>query len=112
MSKQIAQFRYYGANKEGRNYPSDISRANLASGSIFSGHLPIVQLGIQALPGTKFYLNNSLDPIIIGATGIYELDIEGLSTITKIAFDAKSISVIEQNDGAYLLVDIMYEKME
>ena len=39
---------------------------------------PIIHLGIQTLPGTKIYLNGFYDaPIIIGATGIYELDLEG-----------------------------------
>jgi hypothetical protein len=37
--------------------------------------MPIVQLGIQSVPGTKFYLNGSNNPIIIGNTGIYELDL-------------------------------------
>jgi hypothetical protein len=40
--------------------------------------MPIVHLGIQTLPGTKVYLNSNMDaPVIIGATGIYELDLEG-----------------------------------
>ena len=32
------------------------------------------KLGIQAPPGTKFYINSSASPIMIGRTGIYELD--------------------------------------
>lgn len=32
------------------------------------------KLGIQAPPGTKFYINSSTSPIMIGRTGIYELD--------------------------------------
>lgn len=32
------------------------------------------KLGIQAPAGTKFYINSSTSPIMIGRTGIYELD--------------------------------------
>lgn len=106
MAKQIMQFRYYD-EKSNRNYPKNISKAKLSSGSIFSNYLPITQLGIQALPGTKFYLNNSTTPIIIGSTGIYELDLEGLSEITAFAFDAASIESINQNPNAYLIIDII-----
>ena len=42
------------------------------------------QIGIQALPGTKFRFNNSDGEIIIGSTGIYELDLKGLATISSI----------------------------
>jgi len=36
------------------------------------------------MPGVKFYVNNHTTPIIIGATGIYELNVDGLSNITDI----------------------------
>ena len=74
--------------------------------------MPVIQLGIQSLPGTKFYLNNSNDPIIIGNTGIYELDLNGLSEITAISFDRASINAIATNQNGYLIVDILYEDGE
>ena len=108
MAKQIMQFRYYDENNSGqKNYPKNINKAKLSSGSIFSDYLPITQLGIQALPGTKFYLNNGITPIIIGSTGIYELDLEGLSEITNLSFDAASIEGINKNSNAYLIVDVI-----
>lgn len=111
MAKQIKQFRYY---KQGspKNYPSNISIANLASGSIFSQYMPVIQLGVQSLPGTKFYLNNSNDPIIIGNTGIYELDLNGLSEVIAIAFDRTSINAVTTSQNGYLIVDILYEDGE
>lgn len=111
MAKQIKQFRYY---KQGspKNYPNNISIANLASGSIFSKYMPVIQLGIQSLPGTKFYLNNSNEPIIIGNTGIYELDLNGLSEVIAIAFDRTSINAIATSQNGYLVVDILYEDGE
>ena len=102
MANKIMQFRYYG-EKVSNNQPSNISASNLASGHIFSGYLPITQLGIQTLPGTKFYLNNSIYPVVVGSTGIYELDLKGVTQITEIHFDKRSLNLI--ND--YLIVDII-----
>lgn len=106
MANKIMQFRYYG-EKVSNNQPSNISASNLASGHIFSGYLPITQLGIQTLPGTKFYLNNSIYPVIIGSTGIYELDLKGVTQITEIHFDKRSLNLINENNNAYLIVDII-----
>ena len=107
MAKKIMQFRYYN-NGHNQNQPQGISKGTLVRGGIFTQYLPITQLGIQALPGTKFYLNNSTTPIIIGSTGIYEIDLEGLSEITDLRFDDKSVDAIHNNNNAYLIVDIIY----
>jgi hypothetical protein len=64
------------------------------------------------LPGTKFYLNDGKTPIIIGSTGIYEIDLEGLSEITRLSFDKTSISLIDKNAGAYLIIDLIYDNKE
>ena len=106
MANKIMQFRYYG-EKVSNNQPSNISASNLASGHIFSGYLPITQLGIQTLPGTKFYLNNSIYPVVIGSTGIYELDLKGITQITEIHFDKRSLNLINENNNAYLIIDII-----
>lgn len=107
MAKKITQFRYYSEGNA-KNQPSNINKAKLQSGSIFIGYTPITQLGIQALPGTKFYLNDGLSPILIGSNGIYELDLEGLSEINKITFEGSSIESINKNNNAYLIIDIIY----
>ena len=110
MAKQVMQFRYYQDGDEIKNCPAGlISGQSLTSGSLFENYYPIIQLGIQALPGTEFYLNNSNDPIIIGQTGIYELTLEGLSEITALEIDRKSLTAINNNINAYLIVDILYE---
>ena len=106
MANKIMQFRYYG-EKVSNNQPSNISASNLASGHIFSGYLPITQLGIQTLPGTKFYLNNSIYPVVVGSTGIYELALKGVTQITEIHFDKRSLNLINENNNAYLIVDII-----
>ena len=115
MAKQVKQFRFYEHNSD-KNYPNGssgkvaISYRNLTSGSIFLDYMPIIQLGIQALPGTQFYLNGSQIPVIIGHTGIYELNLDGLSEITSLKFDPKSIEAINGNANSYLIVDIIYEE--
>ena len=112
MTKQVKQFRFYQTNSD-KNYPSNkINYRTLISGSLFQDYMPISQLGIQSLPGTKFYLNNSNDPIIIGHTGIYELDLEGLAEITALSFDSKSIEAINGNNNSFLIIDIIYEREE
>ena len=111
MAKQVKQFRFYSENTKflENNYPSNINHNNLITGNIFVDYMPITQLGIQALPGTKFYLNNSDNPIIIGHTGIYEIELNGASEIIALRFDFKSIQAIENNDNAYLIIDMIYE---
>ena len=115
MAKKVKQIRYYNDTAD-KNYPSKNSGGpsyrNLISGSVFSNYMPIMQLGIQALPGTKFYLNGSNNPIIIGNTGIYELDLWGMAEINSLQFDANSLSLISSNDNAYLIIDMIYEDGE
>ena len=117
MAKKIKQFRYYGDNSS-KNQPTQIAINNqnknvtsidYINGNVFASYYPIVQLGIQALPGTKFFLNNSQEPIIMGYTGIYELDLEGSIEITKITFDRYSLDLINSLNDAVLLVDIIYD---
>ena len=110
MAKHVQQFRFYSNTAANVNYPREINYRNLSSGSIFANYMPITQLGIQSLPGTKFYLNNSEIPVIIGHTGIYELDLSGLSEITALRFDPKSLMAIDGNQNSFLIVDIIYEK--
>ena len=76
MAKHIMQFRYYGDNHID-NQPRGIIKEQLTqNGGIFTKYLPFTQLGIQTLPGSRFYLNNAESPIIVGSTGIYELELE------------------------------------
>lgn len=111
MAKRVGQIRWFG-NDSNQNYPSNVTLESLRQGSIFPRSYPIVQLGIQTLPGTKIYLNSSVTPIIIGSTGIYELNVDGLAEIYTVQFDASSLSVIENNSSAYIIVDYIYEETE
>ena len=111
MARVVKQYRFYNETDSTRNQPSTITIDNLANGKIFESPscYPILQLGIQALPGTKFYLNSSVDPVVIGFTGIYELDLENQAEIVKLTFNTKSIQAINDNANGYLIVDVLYE---
>jgi hypothetical protein len=124
MAKRIKQYRYYNEANNGvtKNQPSkvqdesgemqDTSYKHYVSGLVFGSYFPVLQLGIQALPGTKFYLNNAVDPIVIGLTGIWEVDLDGQTEITAIQIDNQSIQNIANNPNAYLIIDVIYDDGE
>lgn len=112
MAKKIEQYRYYGEeeSKKSKNQPNSLSLTQLSNvngGIIFN--YPVLQLGIQTLPGTMFYLNGNKNPIIIGSTGIFEIDLEGLVEILKISFNLQSLEIIDSNPNGYLIIDVLYE---
>lgn len=103
MAKKVSQVRYFGENMPANTH----SLNSLATGDAFK--YPIVQLGVQALPGTRILINNSETPLVIGATGIYELNIDGLATITSLMVAKNSLQQI----GTYksnLIIDYIYDE--
>lgn len=95
------------------NYPPNLYSGNLVSGAAFANCVPIVKLGIQSLPGIRFRFNTNLEWIVLGATGLYELDLkDSAGSIVDLKFDKQSIQVINDNQNAYLIIDIMYEQEE
>ncbi len=114
MANSIKQFRWYG-EQDSRNFPSwtaiteeEMTEATkYKTGAAFDNVYPITQLGIQTLSGVKFYLNGSVNPITIGASGIYDLNVQNGMRITRLEFDQESLSRI--NENGYLLIDIIYE---
>ena len=84
MANTIQQYRFYEKNSS-KNYGiNDVK--DLVTGDFLKEKIPIIQLGIQALAGTRFYLNDSTQPIIIGDNGIFELELDGV----KAQVDAKN----------------------
>lgn len=112
MAKYVNQVRYYGdAAAKTKNSSEDVTFRTLQSGAVFEKTMPIVQLGIQTLPGMKFYINEHPNPVVVGQTGIYELNVDGISYITRLRFDGQTLSVINSNSNtAYLIIDYIYEK--
>ena len=111
MANKIIQYRYYGDNNN-NNSPREVQKNEFVSGEVFQNTSPILQLGIQTLPGARFYLNKGIDPVYIGPTGIYELDLENKTEIVSLRFDNKTMDLINKNNNAYLIVDILYESEE
>lgn len=109
MSRKVAQIRYYSDNNN-LNQPSKVTMAKMRSGSIFTDYMPALQIGIQTMPGIKFYLNDATEPIIIGNTGIYELNVDNFAQITSLNFDYVSLKMINDSPTAYIVVDILYEE--
>lgn len=107
--RKIEQARYYSYNDTERNQPKDVTMMNFVSGAVFKNKYPIIQLGIQTMPGVKFYINNSVEPIIIGSSGVYDIELDGIAEINQLSFDAESMNTIRNNPGNYLIVDYIYE---
>ena len=121
MAKKLKQFRLYNAPKNtgtgynfdncAKNSPREATLEQYESGEVFEAVYPISQLGIQAIPGTKFYLNGSVYPITIGATGIYDLDIKNGARVTGLSFNRESLQDIVTT-GGHLIVDVLYGEEE
>lgn len=114
--KKIIQLQYtYNPDKDNTDsssYLEDSDKKPWITGEIFSNYTPIVQLGIQTLPGVKFYVNGNVYPITIGVTGIYEIDSSCDIMITSLRFDGESLKMIEDSPITKLIVDIIYEEEE
>lgn len=108
---KLKQIRYYGDNNS-NNYPIGLTATILTNENVlnFANCSSVVKLGIQGRPNTKFYLSNEdYYPIILGETGIYEIDLEGRGTIGTLKFvkDATFEDYSSKQDR--LLIDIIYE---
>lgn len=104
---KMKQFRYYYDDS-----PDNAPFSKLTSycdQTSFEAYKPIYQLGIQTLPGTQFYINTGLSPIVIGSTGIYEADLTNTTaTISGIRFNEQSMQTIANVPNGYLIIDIVY----
>lgn len=117
MARNFKQFRYY---KDGssKNIPANFSKFTIALEDFINSdtgksYFPIYKLGIQTLPGVKFYLNDKQrlnKGVVINNTGIFELDLKDKVEIDSLIFDPISLKTIGENENAYLLVDIIYEE--
>ena len=107
MIQKFKQIRYFNDNSD-KNNPTNLTQEDLISGICFDKYLPANQIGISALPGTKFYLNGGISPVIINFSGLFELNLSNEGTISSLHFDEKSLAYIKENDSAYLLVDLVY----
>lgn len=113
MAMKFKQLRFY-------NYSADtaLNEPHLSgvedgilkwyNGNAFTNYLPVSRIGIQAPPGTKFYLNGSSTPVKVGWTGLFELDLNQGGEITSLSFDTGSLNFINGNSNACILLDLIY----
>lgn len=90
-------------------YPTDLDAWKY---NLLREYGPVSHLGIQGEPGVIFYLNNSEDPIAIGSTGIYELNLEGIGHLTALKFDMDVLKDKYDSKKSLvnrIIVDIIYE---
>ena len=109
MAYKVKQFRYYGENHP-NNWPQNITTNGLKTGSIFRDCVPIVQLGVQYKTNApiKFYINDSLNPIMSHPYGLYELDLTGKTQILSLKFDIVDGNELLVDENNPLIVDIVY----
>ena len=107
MAQYFKQLRYYG---EGSDY-NNVTKEALVNGTAFNNYIPLTQIGIRALPGTRIYLNGNSKPIIIGFIGIFELDCRNNSNITEIKVSEASLDRIKNTpQGGYIIIDMLGSK--
>lgn len=107
MVQQFKQFIYYN-DSSAYNHPAGLKALDLINGTAFSGYTPLAQLGVQAPPGTSFYVNGGDIPAIVGFTGLFDIDLTQGGEISSLKFSSESINYIRSNDSAMLIIDMSY----
>ena len=113
MGNHIQQYRYY-SNAEDPSWIKNLSeeeqpeKKRIFSESLILGDFlrqNVNKLKIETIQGVKFYLNHSIEPIIIDDTGIYEVKGE----IDSLSFDKDSLTIIDNDNSSYLIINIVYK---
>ena len=104
MASKIKQIRYPGQQKLKFNEGwSENIIANLGS---------VTQLGIYALPGTRFKINqansDSVEELIINGSGIFSINLED-RPITSISLAEASYNNVVQLGKHFIIIDLIYE---
>lgn len=129
MGKILKQYRYYGENSP-FNSEDRVNLKGLVSGTTFfkaeDPYISIASLGIQTVPGVKFRINEptsgnmTKEGIVIGNTGIFQLDLTEGYEISNLRFDKQSLEeyfnlsekemdlIGNVRSNAYLIIDIVY----
>ena len=108
-NKKVTQLRYSGDSSTSDNWPEGVKKSHFIEGNVFDRYNSISQMGIQGQPGTAFVLNSGDAPIILGETGIYEIDLENRGYISSIYFIDNSAFDKYVSGKTKLLIDIIYE---
>lgn len=117
MAKKFQQFVYMNKNEVVNKMNATGKENGVDKKNIFLSGQQVYRLGIQGYPGLKFLINkqqisdtSQVSPdLIIGNTGIFEIDLEGTgSYITDLRFSKQEIIDL----SSPIIIDIMYEGQE
>ena len=99
MAKQIAQLRFP---------EMELTFSNRWSTNLLDKYPGVTSLGIYALPGTKFTLNNTTDPtLIINSSGLFSMtDLD--PTLNNLYLHDSSYTMAQENNH-FIIIDIVYE---
>ena len=102
MNKKIMQFRYYGT-KNKNNFPANIKAGDFSTEDFFKDYYPIHYIKIQGPTNSiKFWINFNSNSVMLGPSGVYELDLQNFSTIEDLKFS------IPSNISEPLIIDLIY----
>ena len=105
MAKQVGQIRWFGANNSS-NSSKSLTLNDLIRGTMLPKTYPITAITIQAPRGSQIFINSNSQPITLGTTQIYSLDVEGVAIITSVRF---SLDTINKISNAAVVIDYTYE---
>ena len=105
MASKIKQIRYSGQEELKFNEGGWSENIIAKLGSV-------TQLGIYALPGTRFKINqansDSVEELIINSSGIFSINLED-RPITSISLAEASFDNIKQLGEHFIIIDLIYE---
>ena len=106
---KIAQYRYNHSSANNIT-PEQLANVDETTESPLIGK-NIVQFGIQGPSGLRFCLNgNETAELVVGASGVYELNVNGFTTVTSITFP--QFNTIKYSDKDLptgpITIDILY----
>ena len=105
MNKKIMQFRYYGT-KNKNNFPANIKAVDFSTKDFFKDYYPIHYIKIQGPNSIKFQINFNSNSVMLGPSGVYELDLQNFSTIEDLGFEDLRSSGISNTEP--LIIDLIY----
>ena len=106
MSYSFHQLIYHNDTS---NYNNPIGLTQRTIANEIQQYMPLSQLGIRALPGTKIYINDNPNPLIIGFNGLFEINLSNTENggIYALTVDEDSLKMIKNLDTAYLILDMV-----
>ena len=108
MNKKIMQFRYYGA-KNKNNFPANIKAGDFSNEDFFKNYYPIHYIKIQGPPNSiNFWINFNSNSVMLGPSGVYELDLQNFSTIEDLKIEDLKFNSISNTISEPLIIDLIY----